>query len=139
MGVIKPNFSAPVCNSFQAKIREDQLCYTVDPNIYRVDKPLELTLLLDYNEEREISLYEDNEENKHENHLSLSVKEAEKRYVIIETIGKDNRLKCLQLLSTNKAYIEICTSNGTLMPQDFRPVLCSLCSINNADSIAGSF
>ena len=88
MGVTKPNFSAPVCNSFQAKLREDQLCYTVDPNIYRIDKPLELTLLLDYNEEREISLYDDNKENKHENHLSLTVKEAENRFVIIETIGK---------------------------------------------------
>ena len=92
MGDIKPNFSAPVCSSFQPKIREDQLCYTVDPNIYKIDKKLELTLLLDYNEEREISLYEDNKENKHENHLSLTVKEAEKRFVIIETIGKVNRL-----------------------------------------------
>ena len=101
MGVNKPNFSAPVCNSFQAKIRNDQLCYTVDPNIYRVDKPFELTLLLDYNEEREISLYEDNKENKHENHLTLTVKEAQKRFVIIETIGKVNRLKSIKFADSD--------------------------------------
>ena len=93
-----PNFSVPVCNSFKAKIREDQLCYTVDPNIYRVDdKPLEITLLLDYNEER--SLYNDNDakDNHTEKHLTLTVEETEKRFIIVETIGKkiSNRIKYL--------------------------------------------
>ena len=92
MGVKIDQFDSPVCSSFKDKKLLDQFCYTVDPNIYRIDKPLELTLLLDYNEEREISLYDDNKENNHENHLSLTVKEAENRFVIIETIGKVNRL-----------------------------------------------
>ena len=100
MGVTSPKFSVPVCNSFKAKIREDQLCYTVDPNIYRVDdihKPLEITLLLDYNEER--SLYNDNDakDNHTEKHLTLTVEETEKRFIIVETIGKRilNRIKYL--------------------------------------------
>ena len=88
MGDIKPNFSAPVCSSFQPKIREDQLCYTVDPNIYKVDKPLELTLLLDYNEDREVCFHNGNKEKEQGNHLTLTVEETEKRFVIIETIGK---------------------------------------------------
>ena len=35
MGVKMEQFNVPVCNSFKAKIVEDQLCYTVDPNRYR--------------------------------------------------------------------------------------------------------
>ena len=85
-----PNFSVPVCNSFKAKIREDQLCYTVDPNPYKVDdiyEPLELTLLIDYNEEREMFLY-NYDEVEVENGLTLNVEETEKRFIIIEAMSK---------------------------------------------------
>ena len=90
MGVTSPKFSVPVCNSFKAEIRKDQLCYTVDPNIYRVnDKPLELTLLLDYNEEREKTLYNDATNNDSQKQLTLTVEETEKRFIIVETIGQN--------------------------------------------------
>ena len=87
-----PNFSVPVCNSFKAKIRGDQLCYTVDPNIYRVDdiyEPLEFTLLLDYNEEREIFLNKNDEGDTIESGLTLTVEETEKRFTIIETMSNN--------------------------------------------------
>ena len=55
-------FDVPVCNSFKAKILNDQLCYEIDVNQYIVDKKdvemvnkIGLTLILDYNEERQIS------------------------------------------------------------------------------------
>ena len=34
MGVMIDQFNHPVCNSFQAKIINDQLCYEVDLNAY---------------------------------------------------------------------------------------------------------
>ena len=59
MGVKIENFSVPVCNSFQAKIYNDQLCYEVDLNRfsdkYNIDKELKsgFTFLMDYNEDRQ--------------------------------------------------------------------------------------
>ena len=35
MGAENKKFDVPVCNSFQAKVLNDQLCYEVDPNEYR--------------------------------------------------------------------------------------------------------
>ena len=64
MGVMIDRIEVPVCNSFMAKIFNDQLCYTVDPNKYRkfinngnsanADE-LSLTLYINYNEDREES------------------------------------------------------------------------------------
>ena len=60
MGVKIWYFSFPVCNSFKAKLVKDQLCYEVDPNDYihnRKDaSQFDLTLLIDYNEDRQIDL-----------------------------------------------------------------------------------
>ena len=61
MGVKLDNLDVPVCNSFKAKIFNDQLCYTVDPNKYRnvgnleKDDDLSLALYINYNEDREAS------------------------------------------------------------------------------------
>ena len=60
MGIDNHNFDVPVCNSFQATIRNDQLCYKVDLNKFKNDsvikKQLELglTMILDFNEDRQI-------------------------------------------------------------------------------------
>ena len=60
MGVKIDKFDVPVCNSFQAKILNDQLCYQVDLNRFsdKHDKDKELKLgfhfILDYNEDRQI-------------------------------------------------------------------------------------
>ena len=53
-------FDFPVCNSFQPRILNDQLCYEVDPNEYRTgakeELHLGLALLIDYNEERQLDI-----------------------------------------------------------------------------------
>ena len=62
MGIKIENFSVPVCNSFQAKIHNDQLCYKVDPNWFMSYENIEkdfragLTFLVDYNEDRQLIL-----------------------------------------------------------------------------------
>ena len=60
MGVKIDHFDVPVCNSFQAKVLNDQLCYEVDPNKFKnfstVDelrKRLELKIYVDINEDRQ--------------------------------------------------------------------------------------
>ena len=37
MGVEIEHFDVPVCNSFQAKVLNDQLCYEVDPNKHKMN------------------------------------------------------------------------------------------------------
>ena len=63
MGKEIPQFDVPVCNSFQAKIFNDQLCYEVDLNRFanktNVESNLKLGLsfIMDYNEDRQITFY----------------------------------------------------------------------------------
>ena len=52
------NFSLPVCNSFEAIIHKDQLCYQTDLEKFKKKKNFReqlvngLVLILDYNEDR---------------------------------------------------------------------------------------
>ena len=61
MGVKHEAFNSPVCNSFEAVIHKDQLCYQIDLEKYKDTKKIKrqlqhgLVLLLDYNEERDKS------------------------------------------------------------------------------------
>ena len=61
MGVKIDQFNHPVCNSFQAKIMNDQLCYEVDINTFSdedsIDNQLKLGFhfLMDYNEDRQVT------------------------------------------------------------------------------------
>ena len=60
LGIKVDNFSVPVCNSFRAKILNDQLCYEIDLNQYRTDisgRKLKqgLSFLIDKNEDRQYS------------------------------------------------------------------------------------
>ena len=63
MGRQMNGFHDPVCDSFEAKIRNDQLCYEVDlqkyKNEFNIEKQLKsgLVLLLDYNLERQSKMY----------------------------------------------------------------------------------
>ena len=58
MGVKIDQFDVPVCNSFRPKLVMDQLCYQVDPNEYKdeidLGGDLSLTLLIHYNEDRQM-------------------------------------------------------------------------------------
>ena len=65
MGVTIPQFDVPVCNSFQAKILNDQLCYEVDlkkfsnKNNILNELKLGFNFLLDYNEDRQVTLHQE--------------------------------------------------------------------------------
>ena len=65
MGVVIEKFPVPVCSGFQARILYDQLCYEVDLERYKsnysnveTDLKSGLVLILDNNEDREITLDE---------------------------------------------------------------------------------
>ena len=63
MGRKMKGFDGPVCDSFEAKIRNDQLCYEVDLDKYKDEIKIKeqlksgLVLLLDYNLERQSEMY----------------------------------------------------------------------------------
>ena len=84
MGKELNGFHDPVCDSFEAKIRNDQLCYEVDLEKYKdknkIKKQLKtgLILLLDYNLERQSETYNpkkinklNSDENENEVHIYL--------------------------------------------------------------------
>ena len=62
LGVKIDKFDIPVCNSFKAKILNDQLCYEVDVNevidkqVLKKELDIGLTLLIDHNEDREVNI-----------------------------------------------------------------------------------
>ena len=76
------HFEVPVCNSFQAKVLNDQLCYEVDLNRFskrgNIDKELELgfTFLMDYDEDRQVTV--DKNVSKTELGLTKSVASSDK-------------------------------------------------------------
>ena len=63
MGRQMIGFKDPVCDSFESKIRNDQLCYEVDLEKFKNKNKIKeqmksgLVLLLDYNLERQSDLY----------------------------------------------------------------------------------
>ena len=67
MGIKIEQFDITVCNSFKAKILNNQLCYEVDLNEFSDHKNIEKELkigfnfLMDYNEDRQV-LYHKNAE-----------------------------------------------------------------------------
>ena len=64
MGTEINGFNSPVCDSFEAKIRNDQLCYEIDLEKYKDTNKIKehlksgLVLLLDYNLERQSEMYD---------------------------------------------------------------------------------
>ena len=50
------DFDDPVCDVFAAKILEDQLCYEFDPKAVTNETIQSFSFLMDYNEDRELSL-----------------------------------------------------------------------------------
>ena len=70
VGVKLDQFDDPVCNSFQAKILNDQLCYEVDLNNFsdqnNIDAELSLgfNFLMDYNEDRQVAVHKTNKSEK---------------------------------------------------------------------------
>ena len=115
MGANNNQFDIPVCNSFEAKILNDQLCYEIDLNRFsnknNIKNELELgfIFLMDYNEDRQ---FVDNGESTqvegksfgnrvvksdHENHAS----------VILNTIGAETiKIININIFSCRACYID---------------------------------
>ena len=95
IGVKIDQFDVPVCNSFQAKIILDQLCYEVDLNAYYDKKNIKNQLklgfhfLMDYNEDRQVTL--DQNIRKTKGGLAKSVSSSNQiqdAFIYLNTIGK---------------------------------------------------
>ena len=101
MGRMVEEFNVPVCNSFQAKILNDQLCYEVDLNRFadkgNVQNELKLgfTFLMDFNEDRQANF--DRYENEWKQFgLTSNVIEADQdqqAYFYLNTVGEFFYLK----------------------------------------------
>ena len=95
MGVEIDQFVVPVCNSFQTKIMNDQLCHEVDLNRfsvkYNIENELELgfNFLMGYNEDRQVTFVDENLKIKKlglANNLVAS-DHNEHAFVYVDTIG----------------------------------------------------
>ena len=70
LGVNITGFDKPVCNSFEAVVRDDQLCYEVDLERYKdklnIKNQLErgLAFVMDYNEDRQVFFKDGSKSNK---------------------------------------------------------------------------
>ena len=94
VGVKIDQFEIPVCNSFKAKILNDQLCYEVDlkgfsdkHNIINELK-LGLNFIMDYNIDRQIAF---NEKQKRTRNISLATVESDhnqQAIIYLNTIGE---------------------------------------------------
>ena len=93
MGIRIDDFDVPVCNSFKAKVLNDQLCYQVDPNVFKNssdDLTEGLTLLIDLNEDRMV-LREEKTHNESKNHgLNKRITHLHKQGITIylDTLGE---------------------------------------------------
>ena len=99
VGIKTDLFDVPVCNSFKAKVLNDQLCYEVDLNIYsnknNTKKELEsgFAFLMDYNEDRQVTYNDDSSENQSDDGLvNWIVKSSDQQSanIYINSIGEMN-------------------------------------------------
>ena len=96
VGVMIDHFEIPVCNSFESKIINDQLCYEIDLNKFSnkndIDKELKtgLAFIMDYNEDRQVTFNQDSEKVIDKGLVSRIDKsdDSEHAFVFLNTIGK---------------------------------------------------
>ena len=99
MGTKVDQFDVPVCNSFQGKILNDQLCYEVDLNRFsnqnNIKKELDLgfTIILDYNEDRQVTFettkfLEDSQDNQSLAIQIIKSDDIQHASIYLNTIGK---------------------------------------------------
>ena len=95
VGVKIDQFDVHICNSFQAKVLNDQLCYEVDlnrfsnPNNKERELKLGFNFIMDYNEDRQVTQSSSMIEN--ELGLASSIVESSNKQhatIYINTIGK---------------------------------------------------
>ena len=89
MGRVVNGFHDPVCDIFETKIRNEQLCYEVDLEKYKDKNKIKeqlkagLVLFLDYNLERQSETYNPYKVNKNQNNV----------HIYLDTISKLNFMK----------------------------------------------
>ena len=96
MGLKIEPYELPVCNSFEATILNDQLCYEVDLDKFKSTDNIEndlksgLVLFLDYNEDRQVELQENVKIVEHRYFVDKvdGSKDYEKAFIYLNTIGK---------------------------------------------------
>ena len=102
VGVKIDQFDDPVCNSFQAKILNDQLCYEVDLSTFsnksNIPKELELGFyfLMDYNEDRQVNIQSTTGEVDKKSGMAANLVESDKNhhaFIYLDTIGKERHPK----------------------------------------------
>ena len=106
MGVKIDLFDVPVCNSFEAKIMNDQLCYEVDLNIFtnkgNIEKELKsgFAFIIDYNEDRQFTFDMEDMSEKDEDLVSKIVKSDDKghAYIYLNTIRHKPNLSSHHML-----------------------------------------
>ena len=95
VGVKIDQFDVPVCNSFQAKVMNDQLCYEVDLNRLSNKNNIEFDLnpgfifFMDYNEDRQLTFNQSYEEASKKTIAGRVVKVDDHSHasIIIDAIG----------------------------------------------------
>ena len=114
MGVKIDKFDIPVCNSFTERVLNDQLCYEVDPNNFIQRKNIlegfktGITLVLDYNEDREVSYGTQNDDgmqgDEEEDIMDILVQTDSKQEALIylNTIGINSILRLRVCLVSDK-------------------------------------
>ena len=94
-------FEVPVCNSFRAKVLNDQLCYEIDLQKYsekgNKDKELKIgfNFLMDYNEDKQVTI--DNNFGKVSKlNLANTFVESDQNqhgFIYLDTIGKHQNIQ----------------------------------------------
>ena len=96
MGIEIDQFDVPVCNSFQAKGLNDQICYEVDLNKFsnknNIKRELKsgLSFILDYNEDRQFKINH-NVTYKKDKSLASTIVESDQdqhAFIYLNTVGE---------------------------------------------------
>ena len=97
VGVKIDQFDVPVCNSFQAKHFNDQLCYEVDLNRFsdkaNIEKEIELGFyfLMDYNEDRQLTFGTNSNGQNLDLSMATNILKSHKNqnaFMFLDTIGE---------------------------------------------------
>ena len=95
VGIWTEVFGVPVCNCFQAKNLDDQLCYEVDLNRFsnkdntKEELKTGFTFLMDYNEDRQFT-FDQTVEKMHDDSISKRIVNSEVKsnaILYLNTIG----------------------------------------------------
>ena len=112
VGVSFDEFDVPVCNSFQAKMLNDQICYEVDLNRYsnrnNIEDELDLGFyfIMDYNEDRQVTI---NEQHTDKEELSMAkdilrVDRSLHSFIYLNTIGKFTNIFIQNIFTQHVLY-----------------------------------